>query len=266
MPTALHFVPGSATSLEEVVDQLTKVIDWSVAEGSRIGYFAALYRKVTVAVARGIADGDFDDGRRMERLDVIFANRYLEALAARQQGRPTARVWELAFSSAGEWSPIVLQHLLLGMNAHINLDLGIAAADTMKDVALEPLRNDFNKINAVLASLVDEVQRELAEVWTLLRVMNRLLGSVDDQIVRFSMDRARDEAWRSAERFWDLRRADREAEMGRQDLRALGIGRLVRHPGYLLGAVTRVVRVGEVRDVARVIGLLSGNGASVSVG
>ena len=30
---------------------------------------------------------------------------------------------------AGRWRPIVLQHLLLGINAHINLDLGVTASE-----------------------------------------------------------------------------------------------------------------------------------------
>ena len=44
-----------------------------------MGYFATLYRKVTIQVKKGIADNFFDDGPRMERLDVILANRYTQA-------------------------------------------------------------------------------------------------------------------------------------------------------------------------------------------
>ena len=93
-----------------------------------MGYFPALYRKVTVEVKRGIEERVFDDGPRMERLDVVFAKRYLDAFDAYMEGGAPTRAWVLAFETTGQWWPIVLQHLLLGMNAHINLDLGIAAA------------------------------------------------------------------------------------------------------------------------------------------
>lgn len=39
-----------ATSIDEVVSQLTTIVDWSKDENSRIGYFAALYLKVTVQI------------------------------------------------------------------------------------------------------------------------------------------------------------------------------------------------------------------------
>ena len=119
-----------ATAIDQVIAQLGDVIDRSLRERSRLGFFAALYRKVTIKVKEGIAAGRFDDGPRMERLDVTFANRYLEALARFRNGQPPTPCWLLSFETAATWAPIILQHLLLGMNAHINFDLGIAAATT----------------------------------------------------------------------------------------------------------------------------------------
>ena len=48
-------------------------------------------------------------------------------------------------------APVILQHLLLGINAHINLDLGIAAVETSPGNQLAPLKNDFDMINKLLA-------------------------------------------------------------------------------------------------------------------
>jgi hypothetical protein len=55
-----------AETIDEVVERLTAIIERSLSERSRLGYFAALYRKVTVTVQEGIKDGLFDDGDRME--------------------------------------------------------------------------------------------------------------------------------------------------------------------------------------------------------
>src|SRR5262245_7464543 len=140
----------SRESIDEVVDRLTSIIRWASDNNSRLGYFPALYRKVTIAVRDGIRRGVYDDAQRMERFDVAFANRYLDAFAAFRSGASLSSSWRLAFDSAADFWPIVLQHLLLGMNAHINLDLGIAAAATMRGHDLESIHADFDRINIVL--------------------------------------------------------------------------------------------------------------------
>jgi len=254
---ALPPVASPAGTIDEVIDELSAIIHWARATPSRLGYFAALYRKVTVRVREGIRAGHFDDNTRMERFDVIFANRYLQALIDARGGAPPSRVWAFAFDAANEYWPIVLQHLLLGMNAHINLDLGIAAAETMRGRPIEELHDDFDRINGILASLVQQVQDELAEVWLTLRLLNRFLGSVDDALVGFSMDHARDEAWRAATRLRALPESEWPAAIRQQDDKVLPIARLVRRPGVLLSAATHAVRLGEVQDVARVIDILS---------
>jgi hypothetical protein len=51
-----------AQKIDEVVEALTAIIDDSLARESRMGYFAGLYRKVTISVRDKIAEGFFDDG------------------------------------------------------------------------------------------------------------------------------------------------------------------------------------------------------------
>ena len=153
-----------ATTIDDVINQLNAIVDWSKQNNSRMGYFAALYRKVTIQVKKGIKDDFFDGGPRMERLDVIFANRYIRACYQHQTGQTPTQSWVRAFDETERWWPIVLQHLLMGMNAHINLDLGIAAAETVPSEELPNLKGDFDKINQVLASLVGDIQKELADI------------------------------------------------------------------------------------------------------
>lgn len=64
-----------AATIDQVIARLDTAIDRARRENSRLGFFACLYRQVTVRVSEGIAAGRFQDGPRMERLDVIFANR-----------------------------------------------------------------------------------------------------------------------------------------------------------------------------------------------
>ena len=93
------------------------------------------------SVKEGIEKGRFDDGPRMEQLDVNFANRYLEAYDQWKNKQPVSGPWKTAFDTEARRQPLVLQHLLLGMNVHINLDLGIAASETMAGKPLENLHH-----------------------------------------------------------------------------------------------------------------------------
>ncbi|MEK7325664.1 MAG: DUF5995 family protein, partial [Chloroflexota bacterium] len=51
----------TAENIDQVISQLDDIIATARREKSRAGYFAALYRKVTVKVKEGIAAGRFED-------------------------------------------------------------------------------------------------------------------------------------------------------------------------------------------------------------
>jgi hypothetical protein len=65
----------------------------------------------------------------MERFVVGFADRYLRAPMTPGALAGTARCRDgPAFEATRRWRPVMLQHLLLGNNAHINIDLGVTAS------------------------------------------------------------------------------------------------------------------------------------------
>ena len=45
-----------AENIDQVLAQLSAIIEWSTARKSRLGYFPALYRKVTLQVQKGISE------------------------------------------------------------------------------------------------------------------------------------------------------------------------------------------------------------------
>ena len=148
-----------ARTIDEVLEHLDEIIEGARREKSRLCYFAALYRNVTIKVKEDILAGSFEDGARMERLDVAFANRYFDALEGYHRAEELSKCWRTTFRAAQNWHPIVLQHLLLGINAHINLDLGIAAAQTSPGTQLAGLRRDFDAINNILWAMLDDVHQ-----------------------------------------------------------------------------------------------------------
>ncbi|MFB6249055.1 MAG: DUF5995 family protein [Salinibacter sp.] len=92
-------------SIDEVLARLDRIVAAARRAEDPLGYFAALYRDVTARVAATIEDGGFDDGARMEWLDVVFANRYFDALDARGTEAGPPRAWRRTFAAADRWRP-----------------------------------------------------------------------------------------------------------------------------------------------------------------
>jgi hypothetical protein len=84
-------------TVDDVISALDTIVKQSYESASRLGYFAALYQRVTCAVRDGVAKGSFNNGPLMEQLDVVFASRYLDALASFQAGGIASRSWMVAF-------------------------------------------------------------------------------------------------------------------------------------------------------------------------
>lgn len=191
----------SATTLDEVIASIDAVVEWSIGTSSRLGYFAALYKRITIAVRTAIAQGVFADGPRMERFDVAFANRYFDALNGhlhpQRYPRPT-RSWAVTFGAASAGDPILVQHLVAGVTAHIALDLGIAAVQVSPGPALWTLREDFAAINAVLAAQVSDVVARLNQLSPALGELYALLGSGELFAINAAVRALRDSAWRFA--------------------------------------------------------------------
>jgi hypothetical protein len=249
--------PGREPStIDDVLSELDAIIERAIERESRTGYFAAIYRKVTAKVAEGVADGFFDDGARMELLDVTFAGRYLAALHRHEQGVAGTRSWDLAFEATRNRRPIILQHLLAGINAHINLDLGIAAATTAPRTALPELRRDFDRINEILAGLIAGIEHDLAEVSPWIGALDWIGGRHDEEIVRFSIEVARTEAWRFATELAPLATGDWSGPIGARDARIAHVAKKILSPG-LLSVGLMVIRARETNDVRRVIEVLN---------
>lgn len=259
-----YYVRMPARTIDEVINSLDATIEWAREQQNRAGYFAALYRRVTRAVKQGIAAGRFQDCPRMERLDVIFASRYLSAFDAWRKGQPTTLSWKIAFDAVSQWPPLVLQHVLAGMNAHINLDLGIAAATCAPGDQLAGLQSDFNLINTVLAEQVSAVEQEMAEISPWVALLNTFGLRTETTIINFSMSKARDCAWMEATNLAQLSGNLLGAAIAEADAKASLVGKLVISPPLLVRAQLVPIRLRELSDVRGVLDVLAGERAAVA--
>jgi hypothetical protein len=248
-------MPGS---IDSILDELDQVLAESRQHRSRLGYFAALYRDVTARVKAAIEAGEFENGPRMERLDVQFARRYLDALDARDADEDPPRAWARTFAAAQRWRPLILQHLLLGMNAHINLDLGIAAVEVATEASLADLKPDFDHINQILASMIESVQDRVATVSPWIGVLDRIGGHADEAISNFRLIHARRDAWSFAQTLAPFSSAERATAIAAKDQEtAARTGPILRPGSPWARPVLLWIRVWETTSVPTVLSTLS---------
>lgn len=251
-------MPETSHSIGEVIRKMDQIVDQCKCDQLRAGYFAVLYRFVTIRIKEGIDNDEFDDNERMEQLDSIFARRFFDAFDGHynNSGKPVTQSWKHAFDSAESSDYIIMQHLLLGINAHINLDLGIAAAETMKDDNLDLIREDYNRINVILASLVDDVTSNMSRISLFFGPMIRLARGADEMLVKFSIVVARDGAWKFAHEYRvteDKQRAVRD-----RDTKIADLAKCLTETGSYVSFIISVIRWGEFHSLQTNLDRLAG--------
>lgn len=242
--------------MDEVLSELDRIIDTSVTENSFLGIFAYVYRRTTARIKQAILEKQFEDNARMETIDVAFANLYITAYQSYATNLKCSRSWESAFNAKYEKITII-QHLLLGMNAHINLDLGIAAATIASGVNLPAIKNDFMKVNQILNDLVNEMQDRLAKVSRLMFLIDWAGKNSDEAIVNFSMVKAREQAWKLACTLASCDENGRQSVIEVADRAISDLGVLLKNPpGKLLKMVLKLVAYFGEKNVKVIISKL----------
>jgi hypothetical protein len=242
-----------ATTTEEVVSRLEAIIEESIEKRSRMGYFAALYNRVTQHVRQGIAAGNFADGPRMERFDVVFANRYLDAYDRYRAGEPPTASWLAAFRAAEDDDLSVLQHLALAMNAHIDLDLGIAAARVAPGTDYGSLRVDFDRINDVLASLVPLEESQAGAIAPVVGKLVKAASRITQAAIDVGIAAARLGAWHFGSELSPLTPGAQAHLIARRDVEVAVAGDLLLEHQ----PVITLLAIGECRDVRKNIETLA---------
>jgi hypothetical protein len=243
--------------IDAVVARLDEVVGAARDRRERLGFFAAMYRQVTIAVRQEVEAGGFDDDRRMERFVAMFAGRYLTALRLWQAGEEPGRSWRNAFRTAERTDRLILQHVLLGMNAHINLDLAVVAAAISPGPSIVELRDDFGRINDVLHRMMVPVQDCIGRFSPLLHVLGTIGGEADDEVLNFSIRVARADAWQQAVTLAQLDAERLAMAVDSLDRKVAVLARLVGQPGGILAQAVDVVGFVESDNVAAVIDALA---------
>lgn len=179
---------------------------WQTA-GDRRCIFSAAYATMTEHMEHAVQAGMFVDPVWVEELLDSFAQYYFRAAEGFASGDPRVPgVWRIAFEAAQRTDLNVLQHLFLGINAHINNDLVFTLVDLL-DPDWENMgsdlrrrrQDDYFRVNDVIRDTVDVVQEEVvAQRSPLLEFVDSALGPVDEWLSAHLIAEWREDVWRHA--------------------------------------------------------------------
>ncbi len=249
-----------AHTIDEVIAHLDTIINQCMANQSCRGYFASLYRKMSVAVKAGVGNGAFEDGGRMERLVVEFANRYLDAYAAYASAQQLTTSWRSAFDAAQNNELTIIQHLLLGINAHINLDLGIAAAVISTPQNIRALHPDFLLINDTIAHVYNDMQSRLSKISWFVVLIQKIRPETTNALINFSIAKARDTAWNNALMLTNIGTDGHQQVITTTDAIVAKVATGIQSPGKIARLLFKWIRKAEKKDIVRNLRVLNEEG------
>jgi hypothetical protein len=200
----------------------------------RRAVFVIAYLHITREMKHRI-DGDwFQDGPWVARYVVAFANLYRQALAAFEAGDldTVPKPWRIAFEASSSEAALVIQDLLLGINAHINYDLPLALTEVSIDPERARCYQDHTAVNEALRVAINPIQDRLGDLYAPgLSLLDRVLGPLDEDLTAFSFVKAREGAWGAGVALANARSApERTAVRERLNDQAAVLGRLMLKP------------------------------------
>lgn len=247
-------------TIEEVLAKLDEMIFWSQKNNSPMGYFACTYRIMTAQVLKNIQQKKFEDNARMTKLDLAFASRYLEAWDLYKKGEKCTNAWYLAFEAAKNPKLLMLQHLFLGISAHINLDLGIAAASVMPYRKVTPLQKDFNKVNGVITEINQRVQEALGKICYPIELIDAISSGKDNIMLDFAISKARETSWTTAVITSNTPKFLQPSVINLVDYAAAKVASQILNPKLLTPALLSALKKCESAEVSANIKILASAG------
>ena len=216
-----------------VADAMAAQVEQWRGCNDRRAIFLDCYLHMTRNMLAALEAGEFHDTAWVGALLQRFAGHYFAALHFYEQESAAApAVWRITHDAAREPQTMTLQHLFLGVNAHINYDLVLTVVEmlaaewpTMDEDARSRCRADYSHVNQVIAHTIDAVQDEVVEPATPpLKFLDDLLGPLDEWATEQVIVAWRDEVWRHAVAMLEAPTpAAREAQ--RRDVEAITLRR-----------------------------------------
>lgn len=200
-------MPSFTSSGAATVARMQVLADeWGRTDDGR-ATFLACYQLMTGSMVTALAEHEFADPEWVDQLLGRFVEYYFDALAAYEQDPAAApAAWRRAHDSCRDPDVWTIQRLLLGINAHINMDLPLTMDELLApEWAGLPLvvrarrEDDFRRVNEIIGRTADTVQDSVLEAAVpSMGVLDVLMGRGDEFLASRLLFRWRENAWENS--------------------------------------------------------------------
>jgi len=197
----MRMLASEWVTTDDTLGNISCLADTYFNSSNCLSVFLEVYKIVTTDLNNAINSGVFHNGTWMAEIAIAFGNMYRTALYEFLLGNLTAvpGSWRIAHTLAKSDTGLVLEYLLLGMNAHINRDLahGVAMVGTSPDSDLK--LEDYQKMNDILITAFNQSAYLLAEKYIkFLMPIYNVSQSLEDLLFGKVVWQARSLAWDQA--------------------------------------------------------------------
>lgn len=227
---ASELIPTANPATVADVVALMQSIDSVLPADDGLRWFNRLYLMVTEQVHATLNEGAWQSPVWLDRLDVLFAGYYFDALRASLAGQSTPAAWTAVFES--RFQPCIdrIQFALAGMNAHINHDLALALLSTDAEMNMIPAddgpeHHDYESVNLLLNDLMPATLTMLSG--DALGLLAEDTGKVGRLLAFWNICKARDLAWDFAAHLRGLAVPARDVALAMQDSVTGALGRAI---------------------------------------
>ncbi|WP_375584655.1 DUF5995 family protein [Cyclobacterium xiamenense] len=200
-------IPSYQVSMKEVSSLLQRMNErvngWK-GVGDQRHVFLGCYALMSQAMHEAIDKGQFANANWVSSLLLRFSEYYFDALDCYDRDpERSPLVWRQVHDACLRSEINVTQHLLLGVNAHINYDLPLALYDCLREgwaqlpeKEKELLRADHEWVNEIIARTVDTVQESIVNPssWS-MEALDVLMGRLDEWLLSKLISSWRNDVW-----------------------------------------------------------------------
>lgn len=180
--------------------------EWEEALDKR-AIFLRCYCMMTGNMLTAIEQSRFHDNEWVGKLLHRFADYYFDALACFDCGEPVPLVWKAVHNASSQANLHTLQHLLLGVNAHINFDLVLTLYELLEpewknlspDDQLHRYQDHY-LVNQIIKETIDQVQDEIVEQYSpSMDLVDKAMGRLDEWLLGNLITRWREGVWENTQ-------------------------------------------------------------------
>jgi Family of unknown function (DUF5995) len=201
--------------IDEAVHYMRNTLTQFHGQRDKRAIFLRVYYIMTLEVHAAIYQlGDYKGKRIFYDRDWVkslsgkFSSLYFHSLNALGRDLDTELAWQEAYKTARRSSSSVVENATLGINAHINKDLGQAIAENLdpKDLndypTLQLRKFDHDQVNNLLVRTLEYIQDVLARDYEPgIEIADHLLGSLDERLSTVGLKYYRERVWWDAMAF-----------------------------------------------------------------